>query len=151
VFEGQEEARAAGIALPARTAAQLVVDAARLVALGAEDVQAAGLQPLFLLGVTLGLEAGVGLLVGDLLLGRQLVPWLAGVLGVDLGAGHELGVAAQDDVGPAAGHVGRDGDRALAAGLRDDERLLLVLLGVQDAVGDVLLAQDRGDDLRLLD
>ncbi len=141
VFEREEEARAAGIALAAGAAAQLVVDAARLVALGAEDVQAAGGQDLLLLGVALGLEPREGLVVGGLLLGRQLVPGLAGVLGIDLGARHELGVAAEDDVGPAAGHVGRDGDRALAPRLRDDEGLLLVLLGVQDAVRDPLLAQ----------
>ena len=40
VFERQIEARAAGIALAAGAAAQLVVDAPRLVALGADDVQA---------------------------------------------------------------------------------------------------------------
>ncbi len=38
------EARAAGVALAAGAAAELVVDAARLVALGADDVQAAGLD-----------------------------------------------------------------------------------------------------------
>ncbi len=41
VFERQVEAARAGIALAAGTAAQLVVDAPRLVALGADDVQAA--------------------------------------------------------------------------------------------------------------
>ena len=41
VLEREEEARAARVALAARAAAQLVVDAARLVALGADDVQAA--------------------------------------------------------------------------------------------------------------
>ena len=56
VFERQEEARAARVALAAGAAAQLVVDAARLVALGAEDVQAAGGEHLLLLGVALGLE-----------------------------------------------------------------------------------------------
>ena len=91
------------------------------------------------------------LLVGGLLLGRQLVPRLAGVLRVDLGARHELGVAAEDDVGAAAGHVGRDGDRALAPRLGDDEASLLVLLGVQHVVRDPLLAQQRGDHLGLLD
>jgi hypothetical protein len=49
VFERQVEPRRAGVALAARTAAELVVDAARLVALGAEDVQAAGLEHLFAL------------------------------------------------------------------------------------------------------
>ena len=41
VFEREVEARRAGVALAAGAAAQLVVDAARLVALGADDVQAA--------------------------------------------------------------------------------------------------------------
>src|SRR5882672_584 len=41
ILERQEEARGPGVALPARAAAQLVVDAARLVPLGADDVQAA--------------------------------------------------------------------------------------------------------------
>src|SRR5205085_11144631 len=44
VFEGEEELRAARIALAAGAAAQLVVDAPRLVALGADDVEAAGLD-----------------------------------------------------------------------------------------------------------
>ena len=41
IVERQVEARRARVALAARAAAQLVVDAARLVALGADDVQAA--------------------------------------------------------------------------------------------------------------
>ena len=44
VFERQEELRRARIALTARAAAQLPVDAPRLVALGADDVQAADLH-----------------------------------------------------------------------------------------------------------
>ena len=46
VLGGEEEARLAGVALAAGAAAQLVVDAARLVALGADDEQAAGLHDL---------------------------------------------------------------------------------------------------------
>ena len=42
VLERQVEARGAGVALAAGAAAELVVDAPRLVALGAQDVQAAG-------------------------------------------------------------------------------------------------------------
>ena len=42
ILERQVEARAARVALAAGAAAQLVVDAPRLVALGADDVQAAG-------------------------------------------------------------------------------------------------------------
>ena len=44
VLGGEEEARLAGVALAAGAAAQLVVDAPRLVALGAADEQAAGLE-----------------------------------------------------------------------------------------------------------
>ena len=44
VLEGQVEARRAGIALAAGAATQLVVDPARVVPLGADDVQAAGLD-----------------------------------------------------------------------------------------------------------
>jgi hypothetical protein len=47
--------------------------------------------------------------------------------------GDHLRVAAEDDVRAATGHVGGDGDRALAAGLRDDVRLVLVVLGVEHA------------------
>ena len=48
VFQRQEELGAAGVALAAGAAAQLVVDAAALVALGAEHEQAAGLERLLL-------------------------------------------------------------------------------------------------------
>jgi hypothetical protein len=48
VFAGQEELRAARVALTAGTAAKLVVDAAAFVPFGAEDVEAAGRQGLLL-------------------------------------------------------------------------------------------------------
>jgi hypothetical protein len=44
-------------------------------------------------------------------------------------------VAAEHDVGTAAGHVGGDGDGAGLAGAGDDAGLALVLLGVQHLVG----------------
>ena len=56
VFERQVEARRARVALAAGAAAQLVVDAPRFVALGAEDVQAAEPDDLVVLGVGLLLE-----------------------------------------------------------------------------------------------
>ena len=43
-----------------------------------------------------------------------------------------VGIAAELDVGAAAGHVGGDGDRARHAGLRDDVGFLLVVARVQD-------------------
>ena len=57
-------------------------------------------------------------------------------LGTDSRARQELRVAAEHDVGAAAGHVGRDRDRALAAGLRDDLGLARVLLGVEHVVAE---------------
>ena len=62
-----------------------------------------------------------------------------------------LRVAAQQDVGAAAGHVGGDGDRALAAGLRDDLGLALVVLGVEHLVLDAHALQHAGELLGLLD
>src|SRR5690606_21899792 len=94
ILERDVELALAGVALTAGAAAELEVDAAGLVALGAEDGEAA------------------------LLLDRVR----------DL------------DVGAAPGHVGRDRDGALAAGLGDDLGLALgaVLPRVEDVVRDVL-------------
>ncbi len=66
-------------------------------------------------------------------------------------AGHEVGVAAEQDVGAAAGHVGGDGDHAEAAGLGDDLGFLLVELGVEDDVADALALEDVGEQLGLFD
>ena len=123
VFERQVEAARARVALAAGTAAQLVVDAARLVALGADDVQAAG---------------GDHLARGAASTPRARASRSASV--VSGGSACELGleVAAEHDVGAAAGHVGRDRDGARAAGLRDDVRLALVLLRVQHLVRDAV-------------
>ena len=64
VFEREVEPRRAGIALTAGAAAQLVVDAPRLVPLGGDDVQAAGVDDLVVLAIGLALER-----VGDALVG----------------------------------------------------------------------------------
>ena len=122
----RKKLRVAGVALAAGTAAQLVVDAAALVALGADDVEAAG-------GERLLLEAGD--LGADLAAPARRAPGPAGIVG-ELVADAHVGVAAELDVGAAAGHVGGDGDGAGHAGLGDDEGLLLVVAGVQD--GEVL-------------
>ena len=112
VAERQVEARLPGVALPAGAAAQLVVDAPRLVPLGAEHVEAAGLDDLLVLGGDL-----------DRAFVQRVRPGRLVVLGgvergqaplAQLGVGEEFGVAAEHDVGASAGHVGRDGDRAFA-------------------------------------
>ena len=125
VFGGDVELGAARIALAARAAAQLVVDAAGFVALRAEHVEAARVERLLLLG---------GDLFGDLLaeaLGlrfRQVVGHLLGDA--------ELEVAPELDVGAAPRHVGGDGDRAHAARLGDDGGFLVVEAGVEHLVRD---------------
>jgi len=58
---------------------------------------------------------------------------------------------AQHDVGTATGHVGGDGDRARPAGLRDDVRFALVLLGVEYFVRDLFLLQQIRQELRRFD
>ena len=74
-----------------------------------------------------------------------------GVFVLQLGPGHRLGVAAEDDVGAAAGHVRGDGHGALAAGLGDDLGLALVVLGVEHLVLDAALVEQAGEPLALLD
>ena len=63
----------------------------------------------------------------------------------------ELEVAAELDVGAAAGHVGRDGHRADPAGLRDDMRFLLVEAGIEHRVLDPFLLEIFGQHFRLFD
>ena len=65
--------------------------------------------------------------------------------------GGELGVAAEHDVGAAAGHVRGDRDGALAPGVGDDRRLPRVLLGVEHLVRDALAQQQRRQPLGLRD
>ncbi len=60
-------------------------------------------------------------------------------------------VAAEEDVGTAAGHVGGDGDHAEAAGLGDDLGLLLMELGVEDDMPDALALEDFGQELGFFD
>ena len=56
VFEREIELGPAGVALTARAAAQLVVDAPALVTLGGDHVEAAGFERLLLLGGNVGDE-----------------------------------------------------------------------------------------------
>ncbi len=133
VLQRQEELGAAGIALAPRAAAQLIVDAPALVTLGADDIEPAGLDRLLLEDGDLGADGGL-LGVALLLRGRR----------VEFLLDAHLDVAAELNVGAAAGHVGGDGDGAGDAGFRDDERLLLVVARVED--GEILrrLAGARG-------
>ena len=64
---------------------------------------------------------------------------------------HELRVAAKQDIGTAAGHVGGDGDHAEPSRLRDDFGFFLVELRVQHDVTHALATEDVGKQLGLLD
>ena len=65
---------------------------------------------------------------------------------------HQLvGVAAQQDVGATAGHVGGNGHGAVASGLGNDMGLALVMLGVEDLVCDAALGKGGGQLLGALD
>src|ERR1700730_6801215 len=57
-------------------------------------------------------------------------------------ASEKFGIAAEQNVRAATGHVGGYGDRAFAAGLRDYARFTLVLLGVEHLVRDSGFFQD---------
>src|SRR6266446_4506438 len=59
--------------------------------------------------------------------------------------GHELRVAAEQNVSAAASHVGGDGDHAFASGLRDNLGFALVILRVQNNVLDSLLLEQFGE------
>ena len=170
VFEREVEARRARVALAAGAAAQLVVDAPRLVPLGAEDVQAAEADDLVVLGFRLPSEVREDALpvrprhaveavdveeVDELLVVDELLFALRAAARRPPRRGllprHVLGVAAEQDVGAAAGHVGGDRDVVLAAGLRDDLGFLRVVLRVQHDVLDAALLEQRRQPLRLLD
>ena len=97
-------------------------------ALGADDVQAADGDDAVVLGVGLRFEAVVQLLVdgaGRKHLGRDVLVEAGGLLDDHLvvalllhrAAGEVFRVAAQQNIGAAAGHVRGDGDGAVVARL----------------------------------
>src|SRR5581483_7601527 len=169
VFEREIEARLAGIALASCAAAKLIVDTPRLVAFGAEDEQAARLDHAIMI-----LLRAIGVpFVGLRPLGFRDLKLLALVVeaqksgrghGIDsafgsadgarlaalyqLLAGHELGIAAEQNVGAAAGHVGGDRHHAQPASLRYDLRLALMELGIEHHVPHAFALQDAGKPLR---
>ena len=162
VLKRDVEPGLAGIALTAGTAAELVVDAAGVVALGADDEQAACLaHPVGFAGDLLLvllqffckklpggenlLIVGVGIAGG---LGDQLIAH-AGLAQIVLG--QVLGVAAQHDIRTTAGHVGGHGDGAELTGLGHNLRFLFVVFGVEEVVLDALPGEELAQQLVFLD
>ena len=110
--------------------------------LGTDDMQAAGGDDFVLLRFTLGLDLR---LQAGLPLRRHLRVRVQRFLE------EKLRVSAQQNVGAAPGHIGRDRDARFAPRLGDDLRLPLVVLRVQHAVLDALAHQIACKALRLLD
>ena len=79
-------------------------------------------------------------LAGELL--DRLIAFLARGHVLQLVLDPEFKVAAQLDVGPAPGHVGGDGHRTEATGLRHDMGFHLVEAGVQHRVLDPFLIEE---------
>ena len=122
VIERDIEASLSRVALPARAAAKLVVYAPRLMALSAQNEQAAKRDNLVVI-----------------------------FLPLFFGDAEHVAVAAEDDVGAASRHVGGDRNRAGVSRLRHDIRLTLVLLRVQDFVLDARLAEHAAEHFGLVD
>ena len=161
VLQGQVELALTGIALTTGTAAQLVVDTAGVVALGAQNVQAAGfahfvrffLNFFFILLFQI-LESLAG--VQDLLIvrlgkaGSLCNQLIAELHPLHLCLGQELGVTAQHNIRTTTGHIGGDGHCAEFTGLGNNLCLALVVLGVKHIVLDMLFLQQLGQLLTLL-
>src|SRR5207244_13026099 len=77
--------------------------------------------------------------------------WLGNSLLHALLLGHEFGIAAEQNVGSAARHVGGNRDGGFASGLGYDFGLALVLLGVQNPVFHPFFLEQLGKALRFFD
>src|SRR5687768_12468578 len=66
-------------------------------------------------------------------------------------AGHEIRVSTEQYVCTAAGHVGGNRDCAFTSGLRNDLCFALVILGVENVMGNRLTLKPSCDQLRVFD
>ena len=157
ILEGEVEARGPWVALACGAAPQLIVDAPRLVPLGAHDVQPAqGPHTSLFLHVSAE-EADLGRVDAKFVGGQRLqhaqalsVSQIVRVFraaaaqhAVDRRQHFLREVPAQLDVDPASGHVGGDGYRPEGAGGGNDLGFLGVAFGIQYLVGDA-----AGEDLQ---
>ena len=94
-------------------------------ALGTHDVQATGLEHLVM--AFLPLISNCGLVSAFTSVGQVT-----------------LETATQYNIGTTTGHVGRDGDRTWPPRVLYDQGLPLMLLGVQNLMLDLLLAEEFG-------
>ena len=148
VFEREEEPAGTGISLAAAAAAQLQIDAAGLMPLRADDVEAAHAADEIPFRLHVFLRGDLRHKVFPLLL-RHIQPRGIGVL--QAGPGHGVGIAAENDVGAAARHVRGDGDGIEPTRLSDDLSLAFVMLGVEDLMIDAALLQQCREQFALFD
>ena len=132
VLEREVEAGLARVSLTPSAAAQLVVNAPRLVTLGADDAQPSEHADRIALAVGDVPCLGVGRV--KLPLGGRPLIFHAELLKGSLP--EHLIVASEQDVGSAASHVRGDGDRAKPARLGNDRSLALVLFRIEHLVRD---------------
>ena len=141
VIQAQVEARRTRVALAARSAPQLVVDAAAFVPFGRDDAQAAQRLDFFVVSLPVSAQ------LLDAFLFFGIVQRVVGFNGGD----HFFEVAPQHDIGTATGHIGGDGDHAGAPRLGHDVGLALVLLGIEHLVRQLGLLQQVGNDFGVFD
>ena len=140
VFQRQEKLRCAGVALASGTAAQLVIDASAFVTLGADYVKAASLDDNFLFRFDIGLD--LFNFLGTLFRGQAVFNFLLDA---------HIKIAAELNIGAAAGHVGGNGHTARRAGLGNDNGFLIMMAGVENFMRDFPLFKLRGKLFGLLD
>ena len=145
ILEGKVKGAAPGIPLAAASAPKLVVYAPGFVPLRADDLETSKIDDRGMLPVALLFPVGEDLRK-SLPVGGEVHPLLPGLL-----LGQEDRVAAQDYIGPAAGHVGGDGNGPEPSRLGYDVRLHFMVLGVQDPVLDPPGLQDLPKSLGTLD
>ena len=131
IVERQVEARGTGIALTTGATAQLVVDAARFVAFGTDDVQTAGSEHLIVRLLPFGTHFGdfrvaFGRRQRFVVLDRR---------------SRLFDTATEHDVGTTTGHVGGDGDHTRSTGFNDDFCFAGMLLGVEHVVHQAFLVR----------
>jgi len=145
-LQGQIETTLTGVTLTTGASAELIINTARVVSLGAEHVQSTELTNLVAFFVADGLEHRERGLVSRVELfgiGRE-APTLC------FATSESFVVATEHDVDATSGHVGSHRDGVLASGLRHDLGLAKVLLRVQDLVGDAGLREFAREELGLL-
>ncbi len=168
VFEREEKPRRAGIALPSGASAQLIINAACFVTLGAKNVHAAERDDFVAFGFALRSELLVyrfpligrhlkdfafvleehhrdgGCRRGTVVRfcaddGRRLRVRNSEFVFEEMLARQKFRIAAEENVRAATRHVRGNGDGALAARLGNHARFTLVLLRVQDLMRNAAL------------